>query len=142
MANELSSSHEVYDAARWVAPNSVREIYATWFERSSVGDNLAVFVAEGATPSLPLAGYLVAEVWSAQPVFWTPACVYIHDIFVRPPARATGAGDALFRATVNWGQARGQRQFRGLVSSQNPAARGFFERRGFRVTATEITLDT
>jgi L-amino acid N-acyltransferase YncA len=142
MAAELSASHEVYDPIRWVAPNSIRDIYATWFERSDAGDNLAVFVAEGAVASLPLAGYLVAEVWSAQPVFWTPACVYIHDIFVRPVARTGGAGEALFRAVVAWGHARGQRQFRGLVSSENPAARGFFERRGFRVTATEITLDT
>lgn len=149
MAAALSGTHERYDPARWVAPTPIQDVYASWFARSAAGDGLAIFVAEalpapgqpsGHAPSL--SGYLVAEAWSAQPHFWTPECVYIHDIFVHPVARAGGTGEALFRAAVAWGHARGLKQLRALVSSHNAAALGFFERRGFRVTATEISLNT
>lgn len=139
MVAQLSGTHETYDPRRWVAPGAIAEVYDAWFERAARGDGLAIFVAQA--PQQEPSGYLVAEAWPAMPQFWSPECVYVHDIFVDPAARATGAGQALMNAACDWGRTRKLSQVRALVSSQNAAALTFFERRGFRVSATEITLD-
>ncbi|MBI1189271.1 MAG: GNAT family N-acetyltransferase [Tepidisphaera sp.] len=139
MVAQLSQAHEAYDAKRWVAPAAIAEVYDAWFARAAAGDDLAIFIAH--PPGEAALGYLVAEAWPAMPQFWSPACVYVHDIFVNPAARAGGAGEALLNAARAWGRERGLTQVRALVSSHNKAALTYFERRGFRVSAAEITLD-
>lgn len=139
MVAQLSAAHEGYDAKRWVAPAAIAAVYDGWFARAAARDGMVIYIAH-APGEAPL-GYLVAEAWPEMPQFWSPACVYVHDIFVNPAARASGAGEGLLRAAREWGKARGLTQVRALVSSHNTHALTYFERRGFRVSAAEITLD-
>jgi L-amino acid N-acyltransferase YncA len=89
----------------------------------------------------PVIGYLIAEHFEPMPKYWAPACIYVHDIFIDPAARSTGAADALLERAAAWGKARGVYQLRAIVADANQMGQKFFARRGFRVGAMEFVRD-
>jgi GNAT superfamily N-acetyltransferase len=137
MLRELSRTHQNYDPARYVLPDDVIAVYEPWMHRAMHGTGVLAIVAG----DLPVTGYLVAEAFEAQGEYWSPAHVYIHDLYVLPEFRASGAAQALIAGAANWAKGLGIHQLRGLVATDNGHARRFFARQGFRESAAEITLD-
>lgn len=82
-----------------------------------------------------LLGYaLYHHTWSS---FRTNARMWLEDLYVRPEARGTGAGGALFRAFVADSHARGCHRVDWHVLEWNPA-RAFYESQGAQRTEAEM----
>ena len=142
MLKELARQHAAYDAARYVLPSDLIGVYQPWLKRSIDGhDVLAAVATQTESNQKGLVGYLVAEAIAAQGEYWSPAHVYIHDLFVLPEGRAMGIGEKLVEFAATWAKSRGLRQLRGLVAAHNGQAERFFKRVGFRPTAAEFTRD-
>lgn len=137
MLRELSRMHRALDPTRYVLPDDVIAVYEPWMHRAMDGTGVLAIVA-GETPIL---GYLVAEAFEAQGEYWSPAHVYIHDLYVRPEFRESGAAAALVADASKWARTLGISQVRGIVATGNGQGRRFFARQGFRESAIEITLD-
>lgn len=143
MLRVLSDAHVGYDAARFVPPRDMGAVYGPWLARATPGGDVLALVLSAADvgPGGPLTGYLVAEHFEAQPEYWSGPCVYVHDIYVEPEARATGAAAALLAGARAWAKARGMNQLRALVATANARSLAFFARQGFRQCAVEVNLD-
>ena len=85
---------------------------------------------------LAFAGAQVVGAALLSPVFSTTtgcAGTYVSDLWVSRAARGTGLGRRLLRAAAEEGRARWQAGFVKLaVYDDNPAARAFYDRLGFR----------
>lgn len=57
---------------------------------------------------------------------------WLHGIYLHPDARGSGAGAALLRSAIAHAQAQGVFRVLLWVNAENVAARGFYERMGFR----------
>jgi GNAT superfamily N-acetyltransferase len=62
----------------------------------------------------------------------------LRDIYVEPPARGVGVGEALIEAVLAWCEARGCRGIDSLVLPGNRESKNFFER--FGLTARAIVV--
>lgn len=142
MLKELARQHAAYDAARYVLPPDIIGVYQPWLKRSIDGKEvLAVVATQTENDRNGVVGYLVAEAIAAQGEYWSPAHVYIHDLFVMPEGRALGTGEKLVEFAASWAKSQGLCQLRGLVAAHNGQAERFFARVGFRPTAAEFTRD-
>ncbi len=59
---------------------------------------------------------------------------HLMAMWVHPAIRGAGGGDALVEAVVDWARAEGASVVRLQVVEDNPRARRFYERNGFRLT--------
>lgn len=143
MVNQLSADHIGYDAARFREPtvDKKRAAYAHWLQRAQRDDGILSLVA--CRPGQPhnLIGYAIAECFSEQPEYWSGPSVYLHDLFVEPAARNSGAGQCLLSAVRQWAGQKDITQIRALVASGNLPAQRFFGAHGFRTSALEMALD-
>ena len=79
-----------------------------------------------------------------EPLSWKDLrdeCGFIHDLLVTDAARGHGAGEGLLNAAIQWLQQRGMPRVVLGTAAQNERARRLFERRGFRPTMIEMTLE-
>ena len=92
-----------------------------------------------------LQGVIVGYVYAAvEPLSWKDLrgeCGFIHDLLVTDAARGQGAGEALLNAAIEWLQQRGMPRVVLGTAAQNARAQRLFERRGFRPTMIEMTLE-
>lgn len=59
--------------------------------------------------------------------------VYLHSLFIAPPARRLGLARRLTRLALDWGRGRGAVQARLEMAAPNRSARRLYESVGFRV---------
>jgi ribosomal protein S18 acetylase RimI-like enzyme len=59
--------------------------------------------------------------------------VYLHSLFIAPPARRLGLARRLTRLALDWGRGRGALQARLEMAAPNRSARRLYESVGFRV---------
>ena len=135
----LMRTHYAFDAHRFLAPGDRAESgYAHFLGSQLADDESIVLVAEQEDR---IVGYVYAAV---EPLSWKELrdeCGYIHDLLVADEARRTGVGDALLSRAIEWLKARGMPRVVLGTAAQNETARRLFERRGFRATMIEMTLE-
>lgn len=135
----LMHAHYAFDARRFMAPGDDAEAGYAEFLVSRVGDpESLVLVAERQGD---IAGYVYAAI---EPLSWKElrdTCGYIHDLLVTDAARRTGMGEALLNRAIDWLRAQGMPRVVLGTAAQNENARRLFERRGFRPTMIELTLE-
>lgn len=135
----LMQTHYAFDTRRFLEPGEGAESgYASFLASQLSDEESIVLVAEreGA-----VVGYVFAAI---EPLSWKDLrdeCGYIHDLLVTDAARRGGVGIALLNAAIEW--LREQQMPRVVLgtAAQNETARRLFERRGFRPTMIEMTLD-
>ncbi len=135
MQAKLAAAHVGWDARRFGVSEATEPAYRAWLARGrSAGAGVMVLVTEveGA-----VAGYMIAELMPAEPRYWATACVYVHDLFLEPAARGTGAAESMIGQARAWAEAEGV-GMRALVAAENVGGKRFFERAGFRVGALEM----
>ena len=90
-------------------------------------------------------GTIVGYVYAAiEPLSWKDLrdeCGFIHDLLVADVARRPGIGEALLDEAIEWLRERGMPRVVLGTAAQNETARRLFERRGFRPTMIEMTLE-
>ena len=135
----LMRTHHAFDQRRFLEPNQEDAAGYAQFLASQLGeDDSIVMVAEQR-------GRIVGYVYAAiEPLSWKDLrdeCGYIHDLLVADPARGRGAGEALLNAAIEWLQDRDMPRVVLGTAAQNENARRLFERRGFRPTMIEMTME-
>lgn len=75
------------------------------------------------------------SLWTAAPDCW------LEDLYVDPPARRRGAGDALVHLALEVARSRGARRVELDTSEDNEAARGLYARHGFSENSKGGTRD-
>ena len=135
----LMRTHYTFDALRFLEPGQGAEAGYARFLRSQLDDDDAiVYVAEQRSH---IVGYVYGAI---EPLSWKDLrdeCGYIHDLLVVPEARRTGVGDALLDAAIDWLREQGMPRVVLSTAAQNESAKRLFERRGFRATMIEMTLE-
>lgn len=134
MQSQLAAAHVAWDGARFGVSDATEPAYRAWLEQGRSGSGVMVLVVEvgGA-----VSGYMIAELMPAEPKYWATACVYVHDLFLEPAARGTGAAEALIGRARAWAIEEGV-GLRALVAAGNAGGKKFFERAGFGVRAVEM----
>jgi ribosomal protein S18 acetylase RimI-like enzyme len=89
--------------------------------------------------ALPI-GLIEANILHPTPIFRPEQTLHIHAVYVLPHYRRRGAGTALLRATLDWGQQQQCLRAQLSVLPHNPARR-LYQELGFTVDGLEMRLD-
>ena len=135
-AMKLIEQHIAYDAARFSPIATLAG--ATWFYGTQTeAENAVVFVAESESRIVGFA-YVGYEEISYQDLAKKSA--WVHDIYIQPDERHTGAGQALMDAAIEFAKERGATKLLLWTAESNAEAQRFFERSGFAATMREMML--
>ncbi len=132
-------THYAFDARRFLSPDDGAEAgYSSFLGSQLEEPDAIVMVAEidGA-----VAGYVYAGV---EPLSWKELrdeAGFIHDLLVSEEARSRGAGQLLLDGAIAWLRDRGMPRVVLWTAAPNDGAQRLFERRGFRPTMVEMTLE-
>ena len=132
-------THYAFDSKRFLSPDEGAEAGYSHFLGSQLDDaDTVVMVADvdGA-----VAGYVYAGV---EPLSWKELrdeAGFIHDLLVADEARNSGVGQQLLDAAIAWLRQRGMPRVVLWTAAPNTGAQRMFERRGFRSTMVEMTLE-
>jgi GNAT superfamily N-acetyltransferase len=132
-------THYAFDALRFLQPGGSDEVGYADFLGSQLDEHDAVILV--AERSGEIVGYVYAAI---EPLSWKDLrdeCGYIHDLLVTDVVRRGGVGQALLDAAIDWLRERGMPRVVLGTAAQNDTARRLFERRGFRATMVEMTLE-
>ena len=135
----LMRTHYAFDMRRFLEPGEgAEEGYAEFLVSQLRDRESIVLVAER---DGDIVGYVFAAI---EPLSWKDLrdeCGFIHDLLVTDAARRSGVGESLLNAAIDW--LREQEMPRVVLgtAAQNDTARRLFERRGFRPTMIEMTLE-
>jgi ribosomal protein S18 acetylase RimI-like enzyme len=135
----LMRVHYAFDQRRFLEPGGGDEIgYARFLASQLDDDESVIFVAER---QAHVVGYVYAAI---EPLSWKDLRAeagYIHDLLVVGEARRLGVGEALLDHAIAWLKERRMPRVLLGTAAQNETARRLFERRGFRATMVEMTLE-
>jgi GNAT superfamily N-acetyltransferase len=137
----LMRTHYAFDPQRFIAPGDGHEAsegYADFLGSQLDGDGVIVLVAERESRII---GYVYAGI---EPLSWKELrdeCGFVHDLLVTEEARGTGVGEALLDRAIGWLREQGMPRVVLWTSTHNAGARRLFERRAFRPTMLEMTLE-
>jgi len=142
MHHELMDMHTAVDSERFsVAEVCMQELYEVYGQAVR---NEAVYAGSRqlrvwlAMVGGQAAGYALAEAYEADLLTWSPANVYVHDIFAYPQFRNLRIGCLLMDAAAVWAAELGIKQVRALTMTDNATARERFVRMGYRPCAVEL----
>ena len=135
----LMRGHHAYDPQRFLTPgDDAEDGYASFLGSQLTEADVTVLVAD---VDGTVAGYVYAGI---EPLSWKELrdeCGYVHDLAVDPARRHHGVGRALLDAALDWLRARGMPRAMLWTAEPNDAAQRLFERRGFRRTMIEMTIE-
>lgn len=133
----LMRTHYAFDPLRFLEPGDDHG-YARFLGSQIEEDGSVVFVAER---QRRIVGYVYAAI---EPLSWKELrdeCGFIHDLLVADVARRAGIGEALLEEAIEWLREQGLPRVVLGTAAQNETARRLFDRRGFRPTMIEMTLE-
>lgn len=135
-ALRLFAQHREYDPERFADLGNLAGAERYYGSRITADEGV-VLVAEN---EREVVGFLYAEFEEINYAELLKSALWVHDLFVDPRARRTGAGKALIDEAANAGRRFGADKLVLTVAAKNEFARSFFKKRGFRETMVEMTL--
>ena len=94
-----------------------------------------------AVPPGEVMGYVYASI---EPQSWQELrdeAGFVHDLMIADEAREAGVGKQLLDAAIEWLREQGMPRVVLWTAAPNDVARRLFERRGFRPTMIEMTIE-
>jgi ribosomal protein S18 acetylase RimI-like enzyme len=132
-------THYAFDRQRFLSPGNDAEAgYGEFLGSQSVDADSLVLVAEQGGETV---GYVYAGI---EPLSWKELrdeAGFVHDLLVIDELRGSGVGRQLLDAAIDWLRARGMPRVVLWTAAPNAGAQRLFERRGFRSTMVEMTLE-
>jgi GNAT superfamily N-acetyltransferase len=135
----LMRAHYAFDMRRFLEPGEGAESGYARFLVSQLRDRESIVMV--AERDDRVVGYVYAAI---EPLSWKELrdeCGFIHDLLVADDARKTGIGEELLNAAIDWLRQHKMPRVVLGTAAQNENARRMFERRGFRPTMIEMTLE-
>ncbi|MCC6877555.1 MAG: GNAT family N-acetyltransferase [Sandaracinaceae bacterium] len=137
-ANLVRYHHEI-DPQRYLLQPRVREGYRWWLGQELEKPNVVLLVAEHESK---IDGYAYARLEERDWMRLLDAHGKLHDVWVEPALRGTGAAAELVHACVRALEALGAERIVLDTAWGNERARRFFEKLGFRPAMLEMMLET
>ena len=132
-------THYAFDERRFMSPGDDPEGgYAGFLAEQLRKDDAIVLVAER---DGTVVGYAYAGI---EPLSWKELrdqAGFVHDLLIADDARESGVGRRLLDAAIDWLREQGMPRVVLWTAAPNDVARRLFERRGFRPTMIEMTLE-
>ena len=135
----VCAMHEKLDAAKYGFLPGVAEMYRSWLTARAKDARSVFLVAEREEGKL--AGFLIATVEREIPIYRLEEFGFVHDLWVEEEYRHEGVGRQLVMEAVGRFTELGVKQVRLDVAVANSAARGLFEKCGFRTSVTEMLVE-
>lgn len=139
MGAALMRTHYAFDPQRFLSPDhGAEDGYADFLGSQLDEPDTVVFVAE---VNGTVTGYVYAGI---EPLSWKELrdeAGFIHDLLVADEARNSGVGQQLLDAAIAWLKQRGMPRVVLWTAAPNSGAQRLFQRRGFRSTMVEMTLE-
>lgn len=135
LVRAICDLHASHDPERFRVLPDVLDRYATWLPQRAADPRSIFLVAEHENA---IVGYVVCTIEPEIPIFWIPECGWIHDIYVVPESRGSGAARALLREAIRRFESLGVKQLRLHTGTFNEPARAFFASEGFRPSVVEM----
>jgi GNAT superfamily N-acetyltransferase len=135
----LMRVHYAFDPLRFLPAGGGAEAGYAHFLGSQLDDSGSIVLV--AEEQEQIVGYTYAAI---EPLSWKDLraeCGFIHDILVSDAARRSGVGEALLNAAIEWLREQGMPRVVLGTAAQNDTAKRLFEKRGFRATMIEMTLE-
>jgi GNAT superfamily N-acetyltransferase len=134
----LARQHHGYDPRRYHLFEPLEETYARFFAEQLGRADAALLIGEvgGRT-----AGYAFVRLEPESFEGLLPPSGWVHDLYVDAPERGAGVGTRLLDAALQELRRLGAERALLGVAPQNAGAARLFERRGFRPTLREMTLE-
>lgn len=139
MGAALMRTHYAFDPQRFLSPNQGAEAGYAHFLGGQLDDKDTVVMVADIDGNV--AGYVYAGV---EPLSWKELrdeAGFIHDLLVTDDARNSGVGQQLLDAAIAWLKRRGMPRVVLWTAAPNTGAQRLFQRRGFRSTMVEMTLE-
>lgn len=142
LQQRIYAEHVAYDPRRWAIRDAAPDVvYAEWL-RELLTDHGSKGLVLVATTDDAVVGYLLSEIKPESSREWSPACVYVQDVYVVPEARRSGHARALMHECLTWAkQTRPDLSVRLLTAGPNESGRAFFASMGFLACAIEMIDD-
>lgn len=158
----LMRTHYAFDERRFMSPGDDPESgYAQFLSEQLNEPKSIVLVAERGQPlkgrapvrrastdperravsSGEVMGYVFASI---EPQSWKELreeAGFVHDLMIADEAREAGVGKRLLDAAIEWLREQGMPRVVLWTAAPNDVARRLFERRGFRPTMIEMTIE-
>lgn len=137
--------HSGWDRAKFGVKAGFEAGYGRWLEQRA-GDVRSVFLVavvddRGAGTGGRVVGFLIGTVEEELPLYEVREFGFVHDLWVDEGYRNEGVGRQLVTLAVEKFRAMGVTQVRCETAEANDAARGLFERCGFRPSVRVMVLD-
>jgi GNAT superfamily N-acetyltransferase len=135
----LMRLHYAFDDRRFMEPSQSDAAGYAQFLGSQLDEASAVVLV--AEQRGRIVGYAYAAI---EPQSWKDLrdeAGYLHDLLVTDEGRRQGVGEGLLDAAIAWLREQGMPRVLLGTAAQNDTARRLFERRGFRATMIEMTLE-
>lgn len=135
--------HAALDPARFTPRAGFESGYGRWLAERA-GDARSVFVVaetEAGGERGVVVGFVVGTVEREIGVYVLREYGFVHDLWVEEGYRNEGVGRQLVMLAVAGFRELGVRQVRADTAWGNTAARGLFERAGFRASTVTYLLD-
>jgi GNAT superfamily N-acetyltransferase len=133
----LAEQHYGYDQVRFTRLIT-REGAASYYGGRAKEQNAAVLVVE-------VEGIIVGFAYMEyEPVLYAELATkvaWLHDIYIDPEARSSGAGFRLMEAVKSEAKSQGANKVLLSVSVKNSNGQEFFKRNGFRTTMHEMMFE-
>ena len=136
-AIKLFAQHREYDAQRFAEISSIEGAERFYSGQTETND-AAVLVAEIENVVVGFA-YIQFEAMDYANLLENAA--WLHDLYVEETARGTNAGKLLIEQSIETAKELKADKLMLSVAAKNGYAKDFFERRGFRETMVEMTLN-
>jgi GNAT superfamily N-acetyltransferase len=137
LVRALCDLHAARDPERFAVVPDVLDRYARWLPERAADPRSVFLVATDHATDRPV-GFLVGTIEPEVPIFWIPACGWIHDIFILPEHRGRGLARQLLRGAAARFGTLGVKQLRLHTAMFNDAARAVFADEGFRPCVVEM----
>lgn len=138
MVVAISKLHQDWDAARFKTIDHPERMYDGWLRERATDARSIFLVAEHESR---LVGYVVCTIEKEIPIYWTPECGWVHDLWVEPQYRNEGLGRQMAMLVIEGFQRLGVAQIRLQTAAANDAARTLFESCGFRASTVEMLME-
>jgi GNAT superfamily N-acetyltransferase len=134
----LAHVHLELDTRRFVVPAGGLSAFVEFFTRELDRPETVLLIAED--DAIPI-GYAFVRIEPASMEALCEPSAWLHDIYVDPASRGSGAGRRLLASAIESAGHLGASSFMLAVSPANSPARRLFERFGLRPTMIEMRLE-
>lgn len=131
--------HAGWDRAKFGVKAGFEAGYGRWLEQRASDPRSVFLVAEADDGRV--VSFLIGTVEAELPLYEVREFGFVHDLWVEPGYRNEGVGRQLVTLAVERFRLMGVTQVRCETAEANDAARGLFERCGFRPSVRVMVLE-